>query len=259
MDAFRYLNRLGLKDIEKLDYAALCALQKAHLLKVPYENLDILADIPLKMDRESLYEKIVLRGRGGYCFELNGALGALLSALGFDVVHCMARFLKNEKEIPMRRHRVLKVNCDDGLFLCDAGVGIISPIFPVNLETAEEQKIGGEIYRVDKDDFLGTVIHQCIDGVWDRLFSFTDEPQLDIDFVMPSFYCEKHPDSPFTKGYMIAVLTEYGGKNALNENKLSYWDENGKHKIVLDSDEAIKEALVKYFGLPEDLPVPVIK
>ena len=58
---------------------------------------------------------------------------------------------------------------------------------------------------------------------------------------------------------MIAVLTEYGGKNALNENKLSYWYENGKHKIVLDGDEAVKEALVKYFGLPEDLPVPVIK
>ncbi len=169
--------------------------------------------------------------------------------LGFNVIDCMARFLKNEKEIPMRRHRVLKVKCDDGLFLCDVGVGMTCPIYPVRLDTFDVQTIGGQEYRISKDDFLGTVIHQKIDGEWDRFFAFTDEPQLDIDYVMPSFYCEKHPDSPFIVDYMLAIQTPFGGKNALNSNKLTYWDEKGKHKKELKGQEEIKDALEKYFKL----------
>jgi len=249
MDTFLYLKRIGFEGPAAHDYETLKKLQRCHLMAVPYENLDILAGIPLKLDTESLYEKIVVRRRGGYCFELNGAFGALLRGLGFDVTDCMARFFKNEKEIPMRRHRVLKVRCGDGLFLCDAGVGMISPVFPVRLDTFEEQAIGNELYRIEKDGFLGTVIHQCVEGVWDRFFSFTDEPQLDIDFVMPSFYCEKHPDSPFIKDYMLAILTGFGGKNSLNGDNLSCWDKNGKHKVTIESEEMRSEVFEKYFGL----------
>jgi arylamine N-acetyltransferase len=249
MDIDLYLKRIGFNDPIANDGETLKKLQCCHMMTVPYENLDILAGKPLKLDTDSLYEKIVVNRRGGYCFELNGAFKALLCGLGFDVTDCMARFLKNETQIPMRRHRVLKVRCGDGLYLCDVGVGMISPVYPVRLDTGEVQEIGSEQYKITRDDFLGTVLHQCFEGVWDRFFSFTDEPQLDIDFIMPSFYCEKHPDSPFIKANMLAILTGFGGKNSVNGDTLNYWDENGKHKVTLDNEEKRNSAFEKYFGL----------
>lgn len=249
MDTSKYLKRIGFDGTVSHDYETLKKLQYCHMTSVPYENLDIVAGIPLKFNSESLYEKIVTAGRGGYCFELNGALGALLCELGFDVRDCMARFLKGESQIPMRRHRVLQVQCRDGLFLCDVGVGMINPIYPVGLDTDEVQQIGNEQYKVTKDDFLGTVLHQCFEGVWDRFFSFTQEPQLDIDYIMPSFYCEKHADSPFNKGDMLALQTEFGGKHSISGDKLTFWDESGKHKMTIENQAMRKDVLEKYFGI----------
>jgi len=249
MDTSKYLERIGFEGGIGNDYATLCRLQYCHLSTVPYENLDILAGIPLKLDSESLFDKIVTARRGGYCFELNGAFGALLRALGFDVTDCMARFLKGEADIPMRRHRVLRVRCADGLFLCDVGVGIASPVHPVCLDTQAEQAIGGERYKITQDAFLGTVVHQCFEDVWDRFFAFIGEPQLDIDYVMPSFYCEKHLDSIFNKTAMLAILNPYGGKHSVSGDVLTYWDENGKHKTTLDNARARYEAYRTYFGI----------
>lgn len=249
MDTALYLKRIGFEGPVRDDYDTLKRLQHAHLSTVPYENLDILAGKPLSYDAESLFRKIVTEHRGGYCFELNGAFGWLLRELGFELTDCMARFLKNEKTIPMRRHRVLKVCCADGLFLCDVGVGMVNPIYPVCLDTLEVQQIGGEQYRITHDEFLGTVLHQCFEGEWDRFFSFTDEPQLDIDFIMPSFYCEKHPDSPFNKGDMLAIQTPFGGKHAVSGETLTYWDENGKHKVTVEDAQARSQMLKTYFGI----------
>ena len=249
MDIPKYLKRIGFDGPVTHDYESLKKIQYCHMTTVPYENLEIMAGIPLKLDIDSLYQKIVIDGRGGYCFELNGALGALLRGLGFDVTDCMARFLKGETETPMRRHRILQVRCHDGLFLCDVGVGMINPIYPVRLDSGDVQQIGNEQYKVTKDDFLGTVLHQCFEGVWDRFFSFTDEPQLDIDYIMPSFYCEKHPDSPFTKGDMLAIQTRFGGKNSISGDKLTYWDEKGKHKVTIENEAMRKDAIAKYFGI----------
>ena len=82
-----YFNRLGLpEDLEVTKtYEFLKALQYAHVTTVPYENLDILRGKALSMKWDDLYDKIVTRHMGGYCFELNGALSYLLKSLGFEV------------------------------------------------------------------------------------------------------------------------------------------------------------------------------
>jgi|LSQX01.3.fsa_nt_gb N-hydroxyarylamine O-acetyltransferase len=252
MDTAAYLNRIGFKGEVNNDYLCLKQLQFCHLFSIPYENIDIVSDKPIKLDVDSLFEKIIVKRRGGYCFELNGLFGALLSALGFNVTDCMARFLKGETEIPMRRHRVLKVKCPDGSFLCDVGVGIACPIYPVRLDTEEIQHIGNEQYKITYDNFLGTIINQCYKGVWDRFFSFTDEPQLDIDYIMPSFYCEKHPNSIFNKSDMLAILNEYGEKHSISGSQLTYWDKDGKHKATIEDDNMRKAVLLKYFGIDLD-------
>ena len=81
----RYLARIGmsLADVSHT-YDFLRALQQNHITSVPYENLDILNGKPIDLSEDALFEKIVTHHRGGYCFELGGAVAMLLCELGFD-------------------------------------------------------------------------------------------------------------------------------------------------------------------------------
>ncbi|MBQ1258342.1 MAG: arylamine N-acetyltransferase, partial [Clostridia bacterium] len=103
-----FFKRIGIDECTPVtfDTGFLGRVQTACVTHIAYENLDILAGIPLRLDADALFEKIVLNGRGGYCFELNGLLSGMLAEMGFSVTERFARFLRGEKEIPMRRHRV---------------------------------------------------------------------------------------------------------------------------------------------------------
>ncbi|MCL2508216.1 MAG: arylamine N-acetyltransferase [Oscillospiraceae bacterium] len=211
----RYFKRLGLdySEVPPLGADLLNRIQYAHVTRIPYENIDIINGLPLKLDADSLFEKMIVNGRGGYCFELNCLYARLLTELGFKVESYMARFLRNETEIPMRRHRVLLASCPGReTFLCDAGVGTIAPRHPIPFRFLEEFRQFGETYRLRTDGFYGTVLEELYKGEWRDMFGFTAEKQLDIDYVMPSFYCEKHPDSIFNKDLMIAIKTKTGRK-----------------------------------------------
>lgn len=212
MNVKAYFARIGLELPETVvpDSALLRKLQFAHCTAVPYENLDMMRGIPTSLDENALYEKIVVNQRGGLCFELNGIFGALLRALGYGVTDLAARYLRGETELPMRRHRVLKVQATDGLWLCDVGIGEICPREPVALLEGVVQEQLGEKYRLEKDGFLGWVLMDYHKGAWRRFYSFTEEPQLIVDYIAPNFYCEKHPESPFNKDEMFSLKTAQG-------------------------------------------------
>ncbi len=207
-----YFHRIGLEWSENLipDGALLRKLQFAHCTTVPYENLDIMRGIPLSLEDDALYEKVVTRKQGGFCFELNGIFGWLLRQLGYEVTDCFARYLRGESSIPMRRHRVLKVVATDGVYLADVGIGEICPREPLKLEEGTVQEQLGESYRFDRDPFLGWVLSDLHHGAWRQFYSFTEEPQLPIDFAAACFWCEKHPDSPFIPQEMFSLKTAEG-------------------------------------------------
>ena len=212
MNVKAYFDRIGLPVPEKIvpDSELLRKLQFAHCTAVPYENLDMIRDVPTSLEADALFEKIVVQGRGGLCFELNGSFGNLLRELGYGVTDLAARYLRGESTIPMRRHRVLKVQAIDGLWLCDVGIGEICPREPVQLLEGVVQTQFGENYRLEKDTFLGWVLMDTYKGQWRRFYSFTEEPQLTVDYIAPNFYCEKHPESPFNKQEMFALKTVEG-------------------------------------------------
>src|SRR5574341_1486100 len=92
MDTAAYLSRIGYQGTLRPDYETLRGLQAAHMYAVPFENLDI---VPLhrniELDLESLWDKIVTRRRGGFCYELNGLFAWLLQQVGFVVRYLNAR------------------------------------------------------------------------------------------------------------------------------------------------------------------------
>ena len=211
-----YFNRIGLEfpdDAGSLTPTGelLRRLHYAHCTTVPYENLDIIRNIPLSLDEDDLYRKVVEEGKGGYCFELNGLFARLLRELGYKVEDRAARYLRGESEIPMRRHRVLEVTDAEGcVWCCDVGIGEVCPRYPVKLVENEEQPQFNESYRFKKDTFLGWVLQDFYKGAWRDFYSFTEEPQLTRDFIALSFYCEKHPDSPFIIQEMFSLKTAEG-------------------------------------------------
>src|SRR5215216_6410072 len=85
MDIPAYLDRINYHGAIDPTAAALRELHRAHLLAVPFENLDIHLGRPIVLEQQALFAKIVTRRRGGFCYELNGLFALLLRDLGFDV------------------------------------------------------------------------------------------------------------------------------------------------------------------------------
>ena len=244
----KYLQRIGYTGTPRADYNTLQDLQRLHLQAIPYENLDIMRDIPLSLETDDIYKKIILRNRGGYCFELNALFAWLLKNLGYSVTDCMARFLRDETTIPMRRHRVLKVACGEGEYLCDVGVGGIVPRTPLPIITGKVSEQNGEKYVLEKDDFLGYVLYEWRHDTWRKLYSFTDEPQLEADFIGISFYCEKHPESFFRTQDMVHIFTSDGRKSVAGR-EVRLFSPDGVKVLTPATEAAYHELLHMHFGI----------
>jgi N-hydroxyarylamine O-acetyltransferase len=227
----------------------LSLLQEQFVLRVPYENLDVIDGIPISLRNDAIYRKIVEDGRGGYCFELNGAIAHLLQELGFATKCYFARFLKGETEIPVRRHRVVVTECDGKRYVIEVGIGIEAPRNPLLLEEGIEQECSNGSFCFTKDGFLGWVLNEKVDDEWQPYYAFTEEEQLDIDFIQPSFYCEKHPASPFNKSPMVAIKTP-NGRRAINDRDYKIFE--GGELVHIEeniTDERLYEILKTDFGI----------
>ena len=250
MNANLYLERIGMRceDVSHT-YEFLKQLQQNHICFVPYENLDILNEKSIDLSEQALFEKIVTNHRGGYCFELGGAVAMLLRSLGFETKCYLGRFLRGEKDIPVRRHRVVVTACEGKRYVVEVGIGIEAPRAPLLLEEGVEQECSNGSFCFSRDNFLGWVLCEKADGEWKPYYSFTEEEQLDIDFIQPSFYCEKHPASPFNKSPMVAIKTP-DGRRAINDRDYKIF-QNGEliHIEENVTDARLYEILERDFGI----------
>ena len=246
-----FFSRIGMDEntIIHLNPVFLGRVQTACVTFVAYENLDILLGKPLSLDEDALFEKIVINRRGGYCFELNGLLSSMLSRMGFSVSERFARFLRGEREIPMRRHRVAVVTLEDGDYFMDIGVGQVAPRLPIKMEKHLVQTQNGETYRFERDARHGWVLWELHHGAWREYLAIPNDIAYPVDFLQPSFFCEKHPDSVFNKQRMIAVKTP-SGRKTVDGNTYKVFD--GETLIEIKEnlrDEEITEILKNEFFL----------
>ncbi|OCT16900.1 acetyltransferase [Paenibacillus pectinilyticus] len=244
-----YLARIGFTGSLDGSAKTLADLQECHLHTVPYENLDILNRIPLSLDPQDIYRKIVERRRGGYCFELNALFGWLLRELGYPVTDLVARFWRDEPNTPpKRRHHVLKVEAEGTTYLCDVGVGGIVPRRPIAWAEGLEQQQGEEIYRLERDLDYGWMLTELKNQEWKPIYSFTEEPQLPKDFIFASFWCEHAPDSVFTQIPIVAIRTQEG-RNTIAGREFRIFTATGVSTFTPETDEAYKTALKEHFGI----------
>lgn len=134
----QYLRKLHLPQVvPPPDLATLKLLQDAHLKYVPYENLDILSGRLTSLEHDDMFAKIIMKNRGGICFELNGLYNWLLESLGYKVTSYAARFIDRLEEYQIRRHRVMCIELEDKRYLTDVGVNSESPRCPLEWRRAK--------------------------------------------------------------------------------------------------------------------------
>lgn len=251
MDISKFYERIGLSPETngEVTYEFLKKLQLASLYSIPYENIDLVAGKIVDLDLESIYKKVVLERRGGYCFELNCLFQHVLTEIGFTTKRYLARFWRGESGIPLRRHRVTGVFLDGEQYITDIGVGAVAPRIPLLLKSGVVQEYFGESYRFEYEADFGWVLYELYHGEWKRYYSFTEEPQFEEDFISAAFYCDRHPESKFNKSLMIAMKTE-SGRKTLSENTYKEFTDAGLSRIEENMSEArIDEVLLAEFGI----------
>lgn len=221
MDHEQYLTRIGVdptgganRTVESLE-----RLQTAHVRSVPFETLSITGDPygdrpgdGISLALPDLYEKIVGRSRGGFCYELNGLFGRLLEELGFDVRYLSAR-IKSDGELgPPADHLTLLVSLDRR-YVVDVGLGIPKLRRPLSLDGSSREDTAGIGWRIegsDRPDADYVLRYKNPDDEWTTRYIFRDSPRELRYFEATCEYFQSAPESPFTGDPVVTRATERG-------------------------------------------------
>ena len=208
MNIDTYLQRINYHSSRQPNAETLRQLQLAHLLTVPFENLSIHYGEPIVLDDEALFQKIVVRKRGGFCYEDNGLFAALLRGLGFKVSMLAAGVANAAGEFgPPFDHMALLVELDQR-WLVDVGFGE-SFLEPLLLDEPGEQVQGDRAFRIDrKGDNLVLLKNDGED--WQPQYRFTLQPYTYPDYAEMCRYHQTSPDSHFTKARICSLATDNG-------------------------------------------------
>ena len=209
MNIDTYLARINYNGSRDVNAETWRALQVAHLLSVPFENLSIHAGEPIVLNEDALYTKIVDQRRGGFCYECNGLFAGLLRALGFDVAMLAAGVARADGSFgPIFDHMALMVTLNER-WLADVGFGD-SFLEPLLLDTREDQVEGTRSFRlVDADDHV--VLMRRNDGEdWQAQYRFTLQSYTFPDYEEMCRYHQTSPDSHFTKNLVCSRVTPEG-------------------------------------------------
>ncbi|MFC1403833.1 MULTISPECIES: arylamine N-acetyltransferase [Streptacidiphilus] len=250
LDLDAYLKRIGLDRTGGLaaDAATLTALHRAHVAAIPFENLALMLDQPVRTDLGSVQDKLVHQGRGGYCYEQNTLFGAVLQRLGFRVDRLLARVGSDSEALRPRTHMTLSVEVDGRRLLADTGFGN-GLLEPIPLDPDGPQPQGVWTYRTLGPDRDGVRRFQELDaGQWQTRYRFTDEPQHAVDVVMSNHYTTTWPSSPFRQR-PIVVRREAGSSRELIGRRFSRMVPGRPAESVELTDAAVVAALREEFRL----------
>lgn len=210
MNIDAYLERINYNGSRDVNAETLRALQVAHLLSVPFENLSIHAGEPIVLDEDALFTKIVGTRRGGFCYECNGAFAGLLRALGFEVAMLAAGVARPDGTFgPEFDHMTLMVTLDDR-WLVDVGFGD-SFLEPLLLDQRLDQVQGTRAFRIDDDNNGRLILSRREDGEdWQPQYRFTLQPHGFADYEEMCHFHQTSPESHFTKNVICSRATGDG-------------------------------------------------
>lgn len=265
-----YLRRIGAQHPAWPTSDVLRDLQLRHLRTVPFENLSIHLGEEIVLDEKRLLDKLVGARRGGFCYELNGAFGALLSSLGFDVTLLAARVYGEDGKLGIPYdHLALRVRTvDGGDWLTDVGFGAHSH-YPLALGERGEQRDPGGVFRVVESGPDAAGVRgagggrdsEDLDVVLGgrRQYRLETRPRVLGDFVVGAWWHSTSPLSHFARSLVCSRVTKDGGRITLSGRKFTVTDPDGAKEVVeVATDEEVLAVYRERFGIELDR-VPEVK
>ncbi len=243
-DAGAYIERIGLAGVElKADKESLDRIIFSHLTHVAFENMDTWGrGVWPELGIKALFDKIVTRRRGGWCFELNSLLNAFLRELGFETYLVAAHVMAGREELNPPAHCSIIVILDGEKYFCDVGYG--GPVPFGALKFSGESRFG---------------FHICREGAYTKLYNevadyvalqFKDVPVSPVELIPMNFYISQIPTSPFRNELRVNIRYPDGSAALVEGNfKLRRGEE------VIDKQveaEELPALLEEYFHICPD-------
>jgi N-hydroxyarylamine O-acetyltransferase len=243
-----YLERIGYAGEFRPDAATLGALHEAHVMHIPFENVDIQLGRGIRLDLESVQAKLVQGRRGGYCFEQNALFAAALEEIGFPVTRLSARVRAGYTLVLPRTHMLLKVEADGASWICDVGFGGWGMLLPIPFAADVEMKQGVWTYRLRHDDDVTWAL-QCLEcPTGPDLYAFDLTRHLPVDYEPANHYTSTHPASRF----VISLTAQRAGRDVrlvLRNRELITIRSDGSATETMESNEQLLRTLKERFGI----------
>jgi len=246
----KYLEYIGFNKSPKPDFETLNYLHKLHTLKFSFENLTPFLYQEVKLDIESVENKFLNEGRGGYCFEQNLLFLTVLREIGFSVRPLGARVVYNQPEdlITRRSHMLLQVDIIGEKYLADVGFGGLTLTTPIKFQVDVEQPTTHELFKIGRhgEDLK---LQAKVAGEWKSLYRFDLQEQQPIDYEVANFYLYTHPSSIF-RNNLIAGRPFENGRYALSNNMFTthYLGKESVKKTLTSVDE-VRDVLTDIFKI----------
>lgn len=256
-DVDAYCARIGYQGEREPTLEALQALHWLHPQTIPYENLDPLLGRPIRLDIESLQQKMLHDGRGGYCYEQNLLFAGALRALGFEVTELAARVLwrvPTGMHLP-RTHLLLVITLDGERLISDVGFGGNVLTAPLKLNASGAQDTPhGPFQLIETHD--GFILQAEIRDEWASLYRFDFAEQVMADHEQGNWYVSTHPLSRFRTGLLTARPDAKRRYALFNNELVVHTRGEDTSKTVLATVSELRDVLGDVFGirLPQNEP-----
>jgi N-hydroxyarylamine O-acetyltransferase len=237
-----YLDRLHYGGPTAVTLETLVRLHRAHMFAVPFENLDIHLGVPIALSVPALFEKIVTRRRGGYCYELNGLFAWLLAELGFKVTLHSGRVFSAGCLSAEFDHLVLNVMLPER-WVADVGFGE-SSLVPLAVPS---ECVEADGYFVVEDEGVWTM-RRMVEGEHEPQYVFSMIPRSLREFEDRNRFQQTSPGSHFTKNAVCSIPTPSGritvaGRRLIVTTGVRYvereLEDGGQLRAVLEEDFGI--------------------
>ncbi len=249
MNTDAYLNRIGHVGSREPTSATLKALQRTHLLHIPFENLDVHRQQDIRIDVRQSYNKIVQRKRGGFCFEVNGLFNELLQDLGFSThfITCSVFSQPKQQFTPYFGHVAIVAHLEED-WLVDVGFGT-NFSEPLRLSTEDYQPRDGTYYQLVKLSDAETLLRRTTNRREHiKMYKFKSDPQPLTEFAEMCHYHQTSPESPFTQGKLCSLLTS-DGRITLTDKAFIETVSGKKTETPIESAQEFNQKLREHFGI----------
>lgn len=231
----------------KLDFEFLSDLVTQHVATFAFSSVGCQLGGNLPLDFESLYQRIVIQRRGGYCFEQNGLLYGILEELGFSPKLFLARVIYNQDTHPGLTHRISMIEYENQQYVLDVGFGFLGPSLPISMSGVESDD-GRRTFRIAQCHPGEYYMQVFKDNDFFSLYRFELARYGQADCELGHFFSHRHPDANFVN-HLVGSLIQKNETRSLVD--LKYWviTKSNIRNRDINSSEQLRRILVDELGV----------